>query len=114
MNEWLNKLWAILVTPEGAGAVGSVISLRWAPGDSWLVKLTSIAGGMAFAIFIVPWLIEYMEIKSTRAPLALAFIGGLVGMNLLAKTWDYAQTVDFRELLNVILRRQDVPPKEKQ
>lgn len=113
MSDFVNWLWKAIVTPEGAGAVGSIVSLRWAPGDSWLIKLSSVAGGMAFAIFIVPWLIEYMEVKSAKAPLAMAFIGGLVGMNLLAKTWAYVQSVDFRELLNVILRRQE-PPKEKQ
>lgn len=107
MSELLAKLWSALVTPEGAGAIGSVISLRWAPGDSWLVKLTSIGGGFAFAVFVVPLVIEIMEVKSAKAPLALAFIGGLVGMNLLAKGWVFAQSIDFREVLNVILRRRE-------
>lgn len=107
MNEWLNKAWGLLVTPEGAGAVGSLISLRWAPGESMIGKITSIAGGFAFAIYLVPLLTEYMEIKSARAPLALAFIGGLVGMNLLAKGWIFAQSIDFHELLNVLLRRKE-------
>lgn len=109
MTDFLNWLWKAIVTPEGAGAVGSIVSLRWAPGDSWLIKLTSVAGGMAFAIFVVPFVVEYLEIKSARAPLALAFIGGLVGMNLLHKSWLFAQSVDLREILNVILRRKEGP-----
>lgn len=107
MSELLAKLWHLLVTPEGAGAIGSIVSLRWAPGDSILVRLTSVAGGMAFAIFVVPFLVEYMEIKSARAPLAFAFIGGLIGMNILSKAWLFAQSIDFRELLSIALRRKD-------
>lgn len=111
---FLGKIWHAVLTPEGAGAAGSILSLNWAPGVSKLAKLANVAGGFAFAVYVVPYIVEVMEVKSEKAPYALAFIGGMVGMNLLAKGWVFVQGIEFREIVNIILRRQDTPPKEKQ
>lgn len=103
----IDDIYKAATTPEAAGVLGSLISLRWTPGDTWFLRLTGFAGGIGFAMFIAPLLIEYMEIKSQKGPLAFAFIGGLIGMNLLVKTVEFIRDIDSQSLMSIVFKRRD-------
>lgn len=101
----LEDLWKVIITPEGAGGVGAAISLRWVPGKTWLSRISAFGAGLAFALFVVPFLVDYLEIKSIKGIVAFAFVGGLTGMNVLAKVWEFARDVELQKLLSFFPKR---------
>ncbi len=81
--------------PAVPASAGSLLSLRWAPGDSWKEKALSFGCGMGVACWVIPLLIEYFHLESKWAPGACYFVGGLVGMNLIAKFMQFMKETDW-------------------
>lgn len=96
-----------LQQPEVPGVAGAVLSLRWMPGDSsWVSKLTSLSTGMGVAIWLAPWVAESMEMKSKSAIGALCFLGGLFGLLLVSRVWDYLSTTPVGEWIGSLLPKR--------
>lgn len=85
MNWWDENAKPFLQHPEVAGALGSMMSLRWVPGANWLSRAFAFGTGFGLAIYCSPWAVELMQIKSAYGPPAFGFLAGLLGMNITAK-----------------------------
>lgn len=86
--------------PGFAGALGSLLSLKWMPGMSWKQKAFSLAGGFAVAYYLVPFFLESMAVTAKSAPTAFGFLGGFIGLNLLGKIYQWVAETTFGELLS--------------
>jgi len=86
--------------PGFAGALGSLLSLKWMHGMSWKQKAFSLAGGFAVAYYLVPFFLESMAVTAKSAPTAFGFLGGFIGLNLLGKIYAWVAETTFGELLS--------------
>ena len=94
-------LHKVVQHPAVAGVVGSLLSLKWVPGDSWGERLFSFGCGMGAVLFLVPAAIGYFEVKALWAPPAFGFMAGILGINLVSKSVDYVRAVDFGAILDL-------------
>jgi hypothetical protein len=80
--------------------VGSVITLQWMPGTSWKQKAFALGTGTAIAFYAMPFALEYWSITTDAGKLLMGFSCGIVGPNLLSKTYSYVAETTFGELLS--------------
>jgi hypothetical protein len=66
-----------------AGLVGGVLSLSMLPRLTFRKAVTAVLGGGACAAYGTPLAVEYLGIASRNLENGLAFVLGVVGMNLL-------------------------------
>lgn len=110
MSDWLDNVRSFIQTPEVAATGGGLLSLRWLPvGSSWWNKFTSLSAGLAVAFWLIPFLIEASSIQSKNAVGAFSFIGGLLGLLLLSRLWDYVANTPFGEMLTSLFTRKPQP-----
>lgn len=98
-----------ILRPEVAGLSGAVVGVLNAPGRSWRERIFNLIAGISVAWFVAPWFSELVAYKAKNGQMAVAFVVGLVGMNLVAKTVDYVRAVKLSELP---LLRRIVPPSD--
>jgi hypothetical protein len=97
---------AVVQHPAVAGVVGSLLSLRWVPGNSWGERFFSFGCGMGVVLFLVPAAIGYMEVKAAWAGPAFGFMGGILGINLVGKSVDYVKNAEWGALLDLLRGRK--------
>ena len=67
------------------GIVGSVISLRFAPGQSWLERAANVITGSLLVLYCTPAIAEWLHIKDHGGVRDfLSFAVGLFGLSLAA------------------------------
>lgn len=93
-------------SPAVAGTVGSLLSLRWVPGNSWGARGFSFACGMALVIWGVPYAVDFMGITSKAGPPAFGLLAGLLGMNLITKAVEYVAETKLGEIIASFWRKQ--------
>lgn len=100
-----------ILRPETAGVAGAVLGLFNAPGATARERLFNLGAGVAAAIFLGPWITDVVGVHSKNSSMALAFIVGLVGMNLVAKFIEQAKSMTLSDFVGM-LKRTPSPPKE--
>lgn len=100
-----------ILRPEVAGFAGAMVGLFNAPGRSARERAFNLLAGLSVAWFIAPWVSEYFSINTKNGQMAVAFIVGLVGMNLVAKGIDYIRLTKLSDLPGL---RQVMPPSNDQ
>ena len=104
---WIDdRLSEYVQSPAVAGAVGSLISLRWMPGTSWASKFVSLLVGCSVAIFLAPYLVEVVGVTSKSGAAAFAFLSGFLGLMAMGKGWDWISTTTFGELVSSIFTKR--------
>lgn len=79
------QIWKIITSPLSAGLAGSLLSLKWAPGNAWWERFTNTALSFSIVIYGCPWLFEFFHITSERSQAGISLAVGLYGLNLCAK-----------------------------
>lgn len=74
----------IITHPLMAGLAGAVVGLRFAPGLSWLERVTNVAAGAACSAFVAPASAEMLRLSSASMTGFLAFVIGMFGMSIAA------------------------------
>ncbi len=93
--------------PEVAGTAGSLLSLRWMPlASTWRNKVASFASGLAVSVWLVPLAVETLGMKSPGAVGAFGFLGGLFGLLLISRAWDYISTTPAGEWITAIFAKR--------
>lgn len=72
----------IISNPLAAGVAGALVGLRFAPGLSWLERITNVSTGAACASFVAPAAGELFRLSSASMMSGLAFAVGMFGMSL--------------------------------
>lgn len=79
-NDWE----ALMRSPWAAGAIGALVGLRGAPGNSWGERAFNVLCGSLIAGFGTPAAAEWFAVISPAMQGALSFALGLFGMNVIA------------------------------
>lgn len=90
-----------VLRPEVAGPVGALVGLFHTPGKSLRERAFNMVAGLGAAWFLAPWLTSYLSIDAKNGQMAVAFMVGLVGMNLLSKSIEYVKTTSLKRLFNL-------------
>jgi len=96
----------ILANPLMAGIAGALVGLRFAPGMSWLERITNIGSGAACAGFIAPAAGELFNLSSIRMQAALAFALGMFGMSLAAAVMQGVRDLKLAEIISGWISRK--------
>ena len=67
-----------------AGLLGSLVGLKWAPGATWLERVTNVAVGFGCAVYLTPGGAEWLGVESPRALAAMSFAAGMFGLSFAA------------------------------
>jgi CBS-domain-containing membrane protein len=70
--------------PFAVGGLGSIVSLKFAPGATWLERAFNVLCGVLMAGFLAVALAEFFSLTSEAMRGAIAFLIGVFGMNLVA------------------------------
>lgn len=95
--EWFD---AHVLRPETTGLIGSVLGFVNAPGQNWRERLFNFGSGLGAAWFLAPAVEDYFELSSRNQRMAVAFVIGLVGMNLVAKVIEHVKKTPLFSLLS--------------
>lgn len=106
---WFDDVW---VRPESAGVAGALLGLFNAPGETWRLRTFNLGSGVAASWFLAPWVCEVVGITSENGRLALAFLVGLIGMNLVAKIINHVNVSSLADLIDLLRGRSQQPPKD--
>ena len=74
----------IVAHPLFAGISGALIGLRFAPGLSWLERVTNVAAGSVSAAYVAPAAGEVFRLTSPSMMGFLSFFIGMFGMSIAA------------------------------
>jgi hypothetical protein len=88
------------VTKFGSGFLGSLVSLRFLKGESWLGKATLVCGGAALAYFAAPALGRLLHMDDALG--LTGFMLGLFGMAVATKLYEVIQGFNAAEVAAVI------------
>lgn len=89
----------LVKSPFFAGLIGSIVSLKWAPGISWFERLFNATCGSMMAGFLSPAVAQYLKLSSPEMQSATAFATGLLGLNLAATGVRWLATLQLGDLL---------------
>lgn len=67
-------------SPILASALGSLVGMRFAPGASWVARVTNGVGGFASAIYGTQLLTWFLKLESVGAIAGLSFLVGILSM----------------------------------
>lgn len=107
LSDWMDTH---LLRPEITGLVGSVLGVLNTPGSGWRERLFNFGAGLGAAWFLAPAIEDYFNLTSNNARMAVAFVVGLVGMNLLAKIIDYIKNTPLASIIKFKLPQRSKRP----
>jgi hypothetical protein len=96
--------WKALQSFEGAGTLGALLSLRWAPGKTFFDRLFAIGGGLGMAFYVGPFIMERMEVKSSNGLMAGGFLLGTLGALLIVRGVAAVRELDTGRLIDILSR----------
>lgn len=77
----MNLVDPLIASPFFVGALGALVSLKFAPG-SWLQRVTNLACGSLIAGYIAQPLADWLALPQPRHVLGVAFVLGLLGLSV--------------------------------
>ncbi len=86
-------------TPWAAGAFGSLVALRFAPGLTWAARAFNVACGSLCAGFLSPPLVEYLHLGSAGMQAGAAFVIGMFGLSVAAALVDAVRSVGWADVI---------------
>jgi len=96
----------IVTNPLFPGVIGAAVGLRFAPGVSWLERVTNVASGASCAGFVAPAAGEVFHLSSVSMMGFLAFIIGMFGMSIAAAVMQGLREIRAGEIITDWLSRR--------
>ena len=93
--------------PLTAGLLGALVGLRWAPGTTWLGKLSNVAAGSLFAGYLGPVAAQLLGWPGPEAQSALGFGFGLFGLSLAGSVAQAIKETQLSELVKQWFGRKE-------
>lgn len=91
-DEHLRSSWV-------AGALGSIVALKFAPGLTWFGRAFNVASGSLCAGFLAPPLAEWLHLSSQGMQSGAAFAVGMFGLSLAAAGAEGIRAVGWGEVI---------------
>lgn len=89
-----------------AGVGGALVGLRFAPGASWVERMTNVFAGAACAGWLAPAAAELFELRSVSSEAALSFAVGMFGMSIAAALIDAVRTTGWADIITSWTKRR--------
>lgn len=89
-----------------AGALGSLVGLKFAPGASLGERITNVVAGGLCAGYAAPAVAEWLHITSSHVQSGLAFGVGLFGLSLAAAVWQGIRDLKLGEVITGWISRK--------
>jgi len=89
----------------GAGLVGALISLRFAPGLTWAERAVNVVSGTAIASYVGPSAADVLMLHSDNAKMGVAFMLGFLGISLAGSVLQAVREIKLAEILGGWLRK---------
>lgn len=99
-----NTITAVGSSPFFVGAVGSIVTLKFAPGARFIDRLQNVIGGSACAGYGTPFLSDWMGWSSINVKLFSAFVIGVVSMTLVAEILQAMKSVPWAEMITTVIK----------
>jgi hypothetical protein len=96
----------IVKNPWAAGAFGSVVALKFAPGISWWERAFNVLCGSLCAGFFGPALIEFFAVNRHGLEAAISFGVGMFGLSMAAALMQAIRELKLAEILTSRLTRK--------
>lgn len=106
--DWVNEN---VVRPEFSGPAGALLGLLNAPGKTMRERAFNLGAGLSVAVFLSPVVDSYFNVTTRNQQTAVAFVIGLLGMNLVAKAIDYVRQTSVSDILSTFRRTPPLPPE---
>ena len=92
-----------LANPVSAGALGSFISLKWAPGRRFIDKIVNVSSSMAIVYFLSPAINDFFNVQKESYGNVLAFSVGMFGLNLVARIWQEIGRLEIASTIRTVV-----------
>lgn len=96
----------IAKSPFLIGALGAVVAMRSAPGESWQSRLFNVLSGALLAGFGAPAMAEYFSLSSPAMHGAMSFAVGLFGMNFVSAAGVWIKQLQIADVLPWVRRKE--------
>lgn len=96
----------IAANPLVAGLAGAFVGLRFAPGASWLERITNVAAGAICSGFVAPAVGEMLRLQSPAMLGFLAFVVGMFGMSLASAVMQGLRDIRMSEIITSWVSRK--------
>ncbi|MGJ7508674.1 hypothetical protein [Variovorax sp. GT1P44] len=93
-------------SPFLIGALGSLVALRGAPGESWPIRIFNVVSGALMAGYVGPALAEFFSLGTPAMQSAMAFAVGLFGMNFVATAVTWIKQLQLSDVLPWVRRKE--------
>jgi len=95
----------VIRSPFAAGALGSLVALRFAPGASWAERAFNVVTGSLCAGFLGPAVADWLHVTSPNMTAGMNFGVGMFGLSLAAAITQGIKDTKFAEILGGWLRK---------
>lgn len=89
-----------------AGLLGSIVGLKWAPGTTWVERVTNVECGFGCSVYLAPGGAEWLGVESPRALAAMSFAMGMFGLSLAAAVSQFIKSTEFGAIISSWLTRK--------
>lgn len=96
----------LVKSPFVIGALGALVALRGAPGETWPTRLVNVVCGAAIAGYVSPGAAEWLSLTSPAQQAAMAFASGLFGMNFVATVVAWIKELKLADVLPWARRKE--------
>lgn len=93
-------------SPWAAGALGSVVGLRFVPGLTWMTRAFNAASGTACAGFVGPALSDWLRIEGASVQAGLAFGVGMFGLSIAVAAVEAIRAVGWADVIRGWISRR--------
>jgi hypothetical protein len=93
--------------PAVAGVAGSLVALRFSPGETWGERLFNFICGSLCAILLAPAVAEFLSLTSHAMLSGLSFAIGLFGLSIAAALSHGLKGVNLAEVITGWIGRKD-------
>lgn len=93
-------------SPFAAGALGSLVALKFAPGSTWAERVFNVVAGAATSGYASPAVAEWLNVTSPGVQAGLSFGVGMFGLSLAAAVIDGIRALKVAEILDTWFRRR--------
>lgn len=101
-------------SPWAAGALGSLVALRFAPGMTWGGRAFNVLCGALCAGFLAPPLVEWLALHTDGMRAGAAFAVGMFGLSIAAAAAEAVRNVAWGDVVRGWVTRRQGPGERKE
>jgi len=94
-----------IASPFSAGVIGSLVALRWSPGNTIFDRFLNVTSSAAVVWYGSPAVIHIFNIESDSMSSFIGFVIGCLGLNFFAKMYEGIKQTEVAEIIASYFRK---------